>query len=158
MHKNLKGVFIGLITAFGILVLGLGILWIRGMHNESQTKQLLSQEIDTIPIPETCKESNRTYQNGGVDTNSAWFVNYSCATTIGVARDYISRNLNSRGFSEKDTANYSDFSRSIFTTDTYYVDYFFTRSLDKNDNQTPYTSDSPLQLLSVHIYRTGHTY
>jgi hypothetical protein len=158
MHKLIRNILIFIVSAFVILIVWLDLSWARGIHNENETKQLLSIEISNLPIPPSCKESKKTYQNRSVDTNSAWFINYSCSTTIGIAENFIRDGLISRGYTAKDTSSYPDFSRNIYTNKSFYIDYYFIRSIDKNDYQTPYTSESPLQQLSVHIYRTDHTY
>lgn len=157
MRKHSWIVFICLASAFAIVIIGLAFLWIRGAHNENKTKQLLSSEIDRLPIPESCKELKRAYQTGGVDTSSAWFVDYSCANvTIGSAQNAVTDTLKSQGYSAKD--NDSDPAKISFANSTFYVDYYFARSLDNSDYQTPYKPESPLQQLSLRIYRAGRTY
>ena len=115
------------------------------MH-EAATHRSLAHESTLLPVPPTCIESRTTYQAGGLDTVSTWFVDYRCQTTVGQAADYLTAKLTQQGF----TAN-SDHVRIgelYFTGKKYDVGYVF-----EDLPSTAVTLDTKLTSIELSVTR-----
>lgn len=149
--KLLLKIFSGLFLITLALVGVVAVIMIIVSRHEATTKKILSQEISKLPVPPSCSENNRQYQNGDIDAISTWIVEYNCNTVAGSADNYIINNLIRNGYKQNDPNN----------TDTLYqVEYrnqeFQVRYNLGNRNLTASSDSSvstPIDLITLQLSR-----
>ncbi|HEV7454600.1 MAG TPA: hypothetical protein VGO07_05065 [Candidatus Saccharimonadales bacterium] len=135
-----------LLVAGGLALAIVGSLaaWaLVSIHHENVSKQLLLQEASRLSLPGECTEQYRTYQPGGVDTNSGWHIVYKCMSEPQTVEGVAVHGLKNRGYTAIGTANGGV---SHFKNNYFQVDYDFI-------------PDSPSSTtVSLTIYRAGKSY
>jgi hypothetical protein len=96
MRKKRPLLVVSIIT---VVLLGgtLALLLLSNAH-ENTSRQVLAAELGHLPVPAGCQEQSRDYQRGGVDTNSAWHVQYDCTGTSTAAYNEVLTSLRQRNY------------------------------------------------------------
>ena len=135
--------FIGVVIA--LIIIATAFFSFQMNRHDNESKRILAQELSALTVPKTCLEKSRTYTPGGVDTNSAWFVHYTCNTTGGLAYDSIVGSLTKRDYKSVTGKDYTvpvQAGGNIFYTFTY-KNSSFQASYHFNPGQSNYSTNLP---------------
>ncbi|HKU18892.1 MAG TPA: hypothetical protein VJP80_06500 [Candidatus Saccharimonadales bacterium] len=136
-----------LFVAFAVMLVLVGglIFWATlNERHENVSKQLLLQEVGHLPLPSSCVEQSRSYQRGGVDTQSSWHVVYRCSAAADAISNEIAQGLQHRNY----VASNNGPGVLHFQNPNFQVDY-------------DVIADSPVSTttsVSIYIYRLGRSY
>ena len=131
-------------------------------HHDSQTKNLLSQELTKLPTLPGCSEVNRQYSAANLDSRqSTWGINYTCQTTKETAYSVINAALLNQGFTSTTSATVSNKPTTgsipdelLYQNSQFTADYTFLSSAAISANVP--LSDSPDTAISSIVLNLSH--